>query len=497
VIEEIRRLFKHTAIYGLGNVLNKAVGFVLIPFYTHYLTPGDYGTLELLDLSTALVGLLLNIWMNASVVRYYHDYDDRKNRREVVSTALVATSVVAACVSSAGLFCAKGVSRLVLKSPAFYSYVWLVSFTLFFSCLNSVSWSYLRARQRSALIVIANCVSLVMTLTLNIYFIAVLKTGLVGILYSGLISNALVTTGLTVMTVKEVGLGFNFAKLKALAVFGLPLIVTSAAAFVLNFSDRFFLQRYSTISTVGIYALGYKFGFMLSFLVIQPFMMIWGARMYEVARRGDAGETFSRLFAYFFLVLTAAALGLSVAIKDVIAVIAAPQFHEAYRIVPVVALAYLCYGMSYYFQTGIFVQKRTMYLAIIGLASAGANLLLNFLLIPHYGAMGAAWATVLSFLLMAVLTYISSQSVYRIPYSLSRMVLPAAAAIVIYLASTLFTIHSWIVDLGLKLLFIPLFGITMLVLGFFDESEVSKLRQSVQQAWGECTFWGVADISRR
>jgi O-antigen/teichoic acid export membrane protein len=193
--------------------------------------------------------------------------------------------------------------------------------------------------------------------------------------------------------------------------------------------------------------------------------------------------------------LTAGALGLSLAIKDVIGVIAAPQFHEAYRIVPVVALAYLCYGMSYYFQTGIYVQKRTVYLAFIGFASAGTNLLMNVILIPRYGAMGAAWATVLSFLLMAVLTYIFSQRMYRIPYSFYRMLLPAAAAIVIYPVSTLFNARLWILDLGLKLLFIPVFGITMLVLGFFDESEIRKFRQAVQLALGRMP-WCVADISR-
>jgi O-antigen/teichoic acid export membrane protein len=117
VLEEIKKLLKHGSVYSLGNILNKAVGFLLIPFYTHYLTTADYGTLELLDLSVALIGLLLNMWMNASLVRHYYDYEDSRDRNEVVSTALIATATAAAVVSVFGLLWARDISNLILKSP--------------------------------------------------------------------------------------------------------------------------------------------------------------------------------------------------------------------------------------------------------------------------------------------------------------------------------------------------------------------------------------------
>ena len=496
MLDEIKKLLKHGSVYGLGNILNKAVGFLLIPFYTHYLTTADYGTLELLDLSVALIGLLLNMWMNASLVRHYYEYDDARNRNEIVSTALIATTTVALVVSASGVLWAREISILILKSPAFYKFVWVISCSLFFTCLNSVSFSYLRARQKSSFIVTMNGVSLVGTLCLNIYFLAVLKTGVIGILYSGLISNALVTVALTFLTIKDVGLNFDAGKLKALATFGLPLILTSFSAFELNFADRFFLQHYSDVSTVGVYALGYKFGFMLSFLLIQPFMMIWGARMYEIAKRRDAGLIFSRIAAYFTLVITVAALVLSLVIRAVISVVSPPQFHAAYRVVPVVALAYVFYGMSYYFQTGTYVSKKTAYLGLMGAICATANVGLNFALIPRFAAMGAAWATALSFMLMAVLAYAFSQRVYRIPYSLAKIILPVAAAAGAYYLSTMIDVSSVVASLGLKLLLIPAFGVAIFAFGFFDDSEMFKLRHTLRIAWGRLG-WGVANASSR
>ena len=494
LLDEIKKLFKHSSVYGLGNILNKAVGFLLIPFYTHYLTTADYGTLELLDLSVALVGLLLNMWMNASLVRHYCEYEDAENRHAVVSTSLLATSVVAAVIAIIGAFCAKGISSLILKTPSFYPFIWVISANLFFTCVNSVSWSYMRARQRSSFIVAGNTVSLVLTLGLNIYFLAVLKTGFAGILYSSLISNVLVTAGLTIITVREVGLGFDVIKLKALAAFGLPLILTSFSAFELNFADRFFLQHYSDVSTVGIYALGYKFGYMLSFLIIQPFIMIWGARMYEVAKRKDAGDALSRISAYFVLTLTAAALVMSLVIKELISVVAAPQFHAAYKVVPVVALAYLFYGLSYYFQTGLYVRKKTLYLGLMGAVCAAANIGLNFALIPRYAAMGAAWATALSFMIMAMLAYAFSQKVYRIPYSLFRTAVPIVAATATYLSSTFIHVPSPAASIGLKLALVLPFAAAIVLSGFFDDMEMNKLRQAAQMARGRLG-WGVATVS--
>jgi O-antigen/teichoic acid export membrane protein len=484
VLEEIKKLLKHGSVYSLGNILNKAVGFLLIPFYTHYLTTADYGTLELLDLSVALIGLLLNMWMNASLVRHYYEYEDSKNRNEVVSTALIATASVAAVVSLFALLWAREISDLILKSPQYFRFIRVIACNLFFTCVNSVSFSYLRARQRSSAIVAMNTLCLVVGLFLNIYLLAVVKTGVIGILYSSLTANILVTTVLTVITIRQVGLHLDLIKFKVLAAFGLPLIVTSFSAFELNFADRFFLQHYSNVSTVGVYALGYKFGFMLSFLLIQPFMMIWGARMYEVAKRADAGPVFSKIAGYFTLLMCAVALAMSLVIKNVISLVAAPQFHDAYRVVPLVALSYVFYGLSYYFQSGMYISKKTHYLGLMGAICAAANVGFNFLLIPRFAAMGAACATALSFLLMAVLAYFFSQRAYHIPYALFKILVPLAAAVGAYCLATLIDVASIPVSLMLKGFVFIGFGIVILLSGFLEKSEIFSLRRVAGGMWG-------------
>jgi O-antigen/teichoic acid export membrane protein len=483
MLGEFKALLKHTSVYGVGNLLNKLVGFLLIPFYTHYLTPADYGTLELLDLSVALFGLAVMMWMNSAIVRYYYEYEDQKNRNEVIGTVLITAFLLGGFSAVGGISFGKQLSFLILKSPIYYKYFWILSFTFWFSTLNSVSFSYLRAKQRSGLITILGAITMVISLTLNIYFIVVLKTGLIGILYSSLITMALSAITLTVLTIREVGLSFSFGKLRDLVAFGAPLVVTSFAAFALNFSDRFFLQRFTNVSVVGIYALGYKFGFMLSFLLVQPFDMIWSSRMYEVARKPNGADLFSRIFRYYTLVLVAIALGLSLIIKDVIGVIASPSFRDAYKIVPIIALAYIFQGVFRFMAGGLYIEKKTYSIGMISAISLATNLLLNYFLIRRFDGMGAAWATTLSFLTMAGLAYIMSERVHPVSYRLGAFFASIGIAAALYLAASKISVSSIYLSAGLKFLIFLSFPLVLYLVGFFKKNEVEKVKQTVQMLW--------------
>jgi O-antigen/teichoic acid export membrane protein len=472
--EEIKKLLKHSMIYGAGSLLSKSVGFILIPFYTHYLRPSQYGTLELLDLTMGFVALLVSVWVTIPLVRFYYDSEDEREKKRIVSTTMWTVACVALALSSVALLFAKEISTLVLKSPDFSFCVKVIAVSFFLSCVNSVAWNYFRARQRSAVIVSLNFCSVAAMVTINIYFVAVLKLGVLGVLYGGLLGNYVVNAVLTVQALREVGLGFDYQKMKALLVFGAPLVFTNIGAFVLNFSDRFFLQSYGNSSVVGTYALGYKFGYMLSFLVIQPFVLIWSARMYEIAKRDDAKKLFARFGAYLCLVLTTVALGISVVIKDVISMMAASDFKSAYRIVPLIALAYVFQGLYYQFQTGILIQKKTSYMGIMGGVAAITNVALNLLLIPSYQGMGAAWATTLSFLVLALLAYNFSQRTYWVPYKVVKFFVPVLLGMATYFISTLITVPNAVLSIVLKLLLVPAFLAGVYLTGFLDEDEVAK-----------------------
>jgi O-antigen/teichoic acid export membrane protein len=363
---------------------------------------------------------------------------------------------------------------LILNTPDLHFFVTLEAWSFLLTTVNVVCMSFLRARQRSTLVVSAGLVSLFLSLLFNIYFIAIRHSGVVGVLYSSLISSTVVTIPLAIQTIRHVKLSFSYSKLKGIVTFGAPLIITSAAAFTVNFSDRFFLRHFSTLSTVGIYALGYKFGFMLSLLVVQPFDMIWQARIYDIAKRDTSGEMFARLFEYYYFVLVTAALVFSICIKELLSLIATSDFQAAYKVVPIVALAYVFQGTNRFFLAGTYIAKKTMHLGPVGVASAAANIGLNLLLIPRYGMLGAAWATAFSFLFMSALSLVVSQRVYRIPYVFTRVVTLLGFAVLVYLVSSLVAFPSLALQISLKLVLFAAFPITLYLLGFFSKGEVEK-----------------------
>lgn len=495
--EELKNLIKHTTIYGMGSIIGKIVGFCMIPVYTRYLTPADYGTLELLELSVTLLGAILILWMNAAIMRQYYEYDDQNDRNEVITTMLAFAILIGTGVAFVAAMYAKNISQLLLKSPKYPVYIYLTSGMFFMSCINTVWWNYLRARKRSSFAVTLEIIQISTGLCLNIYLVVVRHVGVIGILSSNVIGGALIAIIVTVRSVGDLKVRVSLQKLKSIISFGYPLVFPAMAAFAVNFSDRFFLQRYNTVANVGIYSLGYKFGFMLSYLVIQPFDTIWGARMYEIGAEGEPQYLFSRIFSYYALAVVVAGLGLSLVIREVISFIAAPAFRDAYKVVPIVCLAYVFQAFQRYFLTGMYLEKKTGRFGVIGVISGVITLALNYILIPQYGIMGAAWATAISFFALTALVYVFSQRAYLIPYRLGHIGLLLVLAAAYYGLSTLVVGFALVLALTIKILLIVAFFVCLYALGWFDTGDIQQAKRILCQITGRHRNMAAAATARR
>lgn len=486
--DELKKLLKHFSIYGLGNILSKVVGFLLIPFYTHYLHPADYGRLELLDLSISFMGLVLGAFATAPLIRFYYHFEEERKKRRVFSTALLSAAIAALPLTLAGIHFARPLSVLLLRSPSYPLYIDVVALSFFLTSVGTVAWEYLIARQRATLIVSLRSALLVLALSLNIYFVAFARLGVLGVLFSSLLSSLAGLCIIVPLTLREVGIGFDFGILKNCGAFGFPLIFSSLGAFALNFSDRFFLQYYSTTAVVGTYALGYKFGFMVSFLIIQPFVLIWASEIYLIDKRPDGKAVFSRIANYFCLALVIAALPLAVFSRELIALVAAPAFQAASTVIPVVALAYVFYGMSSYLTAGMYIAKKTPYIGAIGILGGAVDIVLNFVLIPRFAAMGAAWATLVSCAVMAGLSYVFSQRVYPVPFRLGKLAVPMLLGTATYLVSVSLGASLLWVSVLWKSLCLAGFLAAICAVGFLNRDETEQIRMAFSKL--RTRFWG-------
>jgi O-antigen/teichoic acid export membrane protein len=474
--EVLKKIGRHSLVYGAGTLIGRAVGFLMVPFYTHFLSPADYGVLELLDLTTFFLSTVVGLGLSGAIVRFFYDFQDEGQRHEVVSTAvLFGIAVLGGAYLILQPLCPV-LSNSLFDTPVYSSYFHIIFASLCFDTTAELGISYIRAKQQSVVATAFSLARLVASLTLNVYFIVVHGMGVYGILFSSLISSLALAVVLTVITLREVGLGFSRAKLGAMVRYSLPLIPMSLGMFVLNFSDRFFLQHYASLTEVGIYSLGYKFGMASGVLVTSPFLLFWGAYAYEVVERPNGRELVARLQVYFTAVLLASTLAIAMLAEPIVRFMSPPQYWRAAHVIPIVGLGYVLLGLSYFFRVGLQYTKRTKFLGYAVGASALLNLPLNFILIPRFHAMGAAWATLLSFVVLSLVTCQVAQRNFVIPYEYTRLAKLLGAGAIVFGASKLFPVTGLVPSLVIDVACLTALPFLLHGLRFFEDSELDRAR---------------------
>jgi len=435
VLKEIQTAVRHMAVYGLGGILVKALGFFMLPFYTHYLSPADYGILEILELSISVFGLVLNMGLTPAFLRCYATAPDDAEKRRVVSTGCLFGFGTGVVFFLAGAGFVPAATRLLFGPSVPATYLLLSFASLILGYMANLPRTYLRALEASGTYTAVDTIYVLLLLALNVFFIAGLKLGVAGMLWSSLIAAGLQFAVLFPWALSRAGIGFQWPHLKKMLGLGLPLVFANLSLFVLNFSDRFFLQHLQSLDAVGVYAVGYKFGYMLNYLVVQPFFVMWQSRMFAIHAQPEHPKIFRQMFSMYAMGMIYVGLAMALFSAEVVGVMVEPKFLASRDVIPVVALAYVFYGLSYYAQLGMFLTDKTRNIGLIGIAAAAVNLALNYSLIVRYGMMGAAWATVLSFAFMAGVNYVFSQRALRMPLGLGRVGIGVVFAVGLYVLS--------------------------------------------------------------
>jgi O-antigen/teichoic acid export membrane protein len=418
---QLKTLGRHTLVYTAGIAVGKLASFIMLPVYTHYLTPSDYGVLELLGMTIDVIGMITGAGIVAGVFKFFHDADTPGEKKLVISTAAIGVAVAATLTTCIGVFLAPQLTHVVFGSEANLQYMRLYFVLYFLQNFEQVPLALLRAENRAFLFVTINTIKLVTVLSLNILFVVYMRLGIYGVLASSIITTALMVLIGTWYLVRRVGIGFSRDMFAQMLRFGAPMIPWWVGNFILVFSDRYFLNYYRATSTVGIYSLAYKFAFLLHTLAFAPFSTIWDAQRFEVAKRSDGPEIFARVFLYVNLVLAIAGLGLSLFVRDFLTVMSAPAFHPAFRLVPILIAAQIAFTWGAYWSLGIYLSGKTHVLARGAGILIIVTLALNYLLIPRFGIFGAALATLAAYVIRFLWIYYSAQRSYHVEYPWKEM----------------------------------------------------------------------------
>jgi O-antigen/teichoic acid export membrane protein len=452
----------------------------MIPVYTRFLSPYDYGILELITITLNILSIVLAGGVTEAVSRFYFDYQEIKDRNKVISVGLI-TFIILAILSFAlfAPFCGL-ISETVLDSSAHSSFFLIAIAYMGLNLVLQLIFAYFRVTRRSISLTLASLAGLIVSLSLNILFVVVLEIGVKGILLATLITQALQVVILIPMTVKSVGFHFDFSLLNKMFRFGFPIIFSQISHQVVTASDRYFIKSFSNLTDVGLYSLAYKMGALVITFVATPFDMIWTPRRFEYFGQEEAEKNFARIFTLFIFVITLVGLYISILIKDMLKLLVTEPFWDAHKIVPIIALTYVLYSFYYHFNIGILMKKRTKLYAGINIATAILNLILNFFLIKAYSVWGAAVATLICYIFKPALTYYYSNRIHPIIMETRNIVLVLTSAFVAYGLCLLIETGDIYLNLILKSLGGLVYVLILYFLGFFTLDEIQKLKELIR-----------------
>ena len=480
----LKSVSKHSIIYGIGDLLGKGLSLILLPLYLHYLSPEEYGTLDLLDMTTYIVSILLAVGIAQAVMRYYFEYQDQERRDQVVSVALISLWVMAIISMPLLWYKSDFFSNLVFDSPDYTRLFTIIFASMVVGLINEIPRTLMRVKQQSVTFITISIIRMLIAITLNVLFVVKYRWGVEGVLIGNLTAQIVIGAIMTVWILKQIKLSWSYPLLKEMVRYSFPLAWTWLAMFLLNYGDRFLLQKLAGLYEVGIYSLAYKFGMLANMLILNPFMQTWFPKQFEIANEPDARKTYGMVFTYFMFVMVFCSLGITVLIKDTVILMASEDYYSAVPYVPVILLAYLAYGIYNFVQFGVHFEKKTRYLGITTVIVAIINIGLNFILIPRLGIWGATIATGVSFALLPGIIFPISQKLYHIPYEYFRVTKLLAVAGVMFYLATLISFDSIILTLIVKFIFALCYPLALYFTRFYSAQEKITIGGFVRQGLG-------------
>lgn len=476
MFSQIKRLVKHSSIYLIGAAFQSLIGFVLIPVYTRYLSPSEYGQLEILNTILLILNIILSFGF-ASALQKVHERDCKTNeeKKTLIGTIYLFVIPVASLITLIIALFAKFLTQITLNDIKYTPYIYLILITNLVVIFLNLSFAVLRVKEKSKKFALFSFGKFFFAVCLNIYFVVQLKLGVLGILFGNFLAQTILSITFLPTVLKSAKFAFSKRLFYKLSIFGFAIIPASIAMWIMDLSDRYFLKHFSDFHEVGLYSLGYKVGFLIYIGLVLPFQLAWPKISFAVASRKDCKKIYARTLTYFTFIASFAALFLSLFGKQIIQIIADPKFFQAYKIIPLIAFSYVLYGIHFVLVPGLHIKEKSKYYPIMIGVPAGLNLLLNYYFVPKFGMIGAATTTLICFALVVVLTYIITARFYAVRYEWIRILkLVFTILIALFLG---FSISGFFWQkVFYNFLILLCFLVILYIIGFFDKEELKKIK---------------------
>lgn len=411
----------HASIYAVGNIMRQLVGFLMLPVYTRFLTPVDYGVIGLITFAIALMEPLFGARLGMAIPKYYADARNPRQKALVVSTSLFITAAISTLTTVVLVLSRHPASMGLFGSVEYASLVGLFAVLLVTQALEYDGLMYIRLQQRPWLYIGVNLVKLIVQLSLNIWLVVFKGLGVMGIAISAMSSSSVFALFLMIYTFRNVGFAFDKKMAGKMFRFCWPLWIAGLAGLYIGSSNRYYLRIFSSMDDVGLFELAVKFSAIISMLIWEPFQQFWLIERFNFHKMENAQSIFQNVFHVISTLLIVVALGVVLYSAPVIKIMASAAFHPASEAVPFLIVGTVFSCLSMYFNFCFFVTENTKWIGRVNYLTAVVITLFYLFFIPVWGYVGAALAVALAQIVQFVVVYYWSRRFYDMGVSLKNL----------------------------------------------------------------------------
>ena len=470
---QLKRLARHSAIYGLGGVISRVIALFLLPLYTAYLDPADLGQVGVVVALNAVLVTILRGGISSAFFRFYFDSKEREKRLLVLRTSFWYTMASATAGLAAGMLLASEVSTLLGVDD---TTLVRAAFVGLWAQMNYEQLTALfRVEERSVAFLGASVANIAVTVGATVLLVVVWEQGAVGVVAGNFTGTLVVYLALLGYRREQLGLQFSRPLLRDMQRFGLPLVPAALALIAVNFGDRFFLSHFASLAEVGRYELGVRIASAMV-LLLTAFRTAWPAFAYSIDDEHEARRTYGFVLTYLVTIASWLALALGLLAPWIVRILAPTNeaFWPGARVVAPLAFATAAYAGYVVVSIGIGRARRTGFNWVVTLIAAAVNIALNFALVPTYGMEGSAVATLAAYVVLFVVMAWHAQRTYPVPYQWRRVATALGAAAALTIAG-----RALDVPLPVAIALALVYPIVLFPLGFYLAAERARLRRLV------------------
>lgn len=437
----LKGLLKDASLYSMSSFLARGFSLITVPIYTRILTPADYGALDLLLSLTLFAPTIIGACLDQAVARFYIAEKDINEKKKIASTvifynAIALVIIIPLAMTASGFLSISWLDGQVSAGTVMLFFGYIVIHNIYYVANNQLKYLFLA--KKFAICAVGNTI---VSTALSLLFIVYFRWGVFGIFLGWTISQAIFAILSLYFGREAYALTFSTPLLRKMLHYSMPLIPGSIAFFAIQWVDRYAINEFHGLAAAGIYGIGARLASLVK-LFLMGFQGAWNPFVMKHFPDDGAGEIFQRVFNYFLFATISIMMFLSLFGKEALLVLTTAEFSAGFVVVPLLVLSALLSSVGGYFTFGIQIAQKTRLRLYLNVGVLFVNIALNLALIPILGIVGAALATALSYMCMAIVGMIISQRLYPVPYRWGRIIGASIIGMVVSNSVVVFEFNS-------------------------------------------------------